>query len=96
MKVPAWFYRKSKRRLPATIKSWKYPAGWVKRWVKGNGEINWRGQRRFVGEAFVNDYIGLKPVGQKRWKVYFGPVVIGELRQSESGAIRAAKYRRAR
>ena len=96
LKTPARFYRKSNRRLPVSIRGWKYPKGWIRRWVKGSGEINWRGQRRFVGEAFVQDYVGLKPVGQERWRVYFGPVVIGELRQSETGVIRPAKYRQVR
>ena len=49
-----------------------------------------------MGEAFVQDYVGVKPVGQERWRVYFGPVVIGELRQSETGVIRPAKYRQVR
>jgi len=96
MKVPAQFYRKSKRRLPLSIKPWKYPAHWLRRWVKGNGQINFEGKRRFVGEAFVNDYIGLKPVRKGVWNVYFRSILVGVLHQSESGVIRPAKYRRRR
>jgi hypothetical protein len=96
MKAPAWFYRKSQRRLPVAIKPWNYPDRWLSRWVKGNGQINFQGKRRFVGEAFVNDYVGLKPVRKGIWKVYFGPTVVGELHQGESGGIRQAQYRRAR
>jgi len=96
MRVPVEFYRKSKRRLPACIKPWRYPTQWMRRWVKGNGQINWKGKRRFIGEAFVNDYVGMKPVRQGIWKVYFGPVLIGELHENESGVIRPAKYPRKR
>jgi putative transposase len=93
MDVPAARYRKSRRKLPALIKPWQYPGGWARRWVKGNGEISWQGVRRFVGEAFVRDYVGLKPQRRGVWRVYDGPVLVGELRQNENGHIRPAKYR---
>lgn len=93
MEVPATRYRKSRRRMPAAITPWTYPKGWVRRWVKGNGEISWRGRRRFVGEAFVRDYVGLKLVKRGVWRVYFGPILVGELYEQERGNIRTAKYR---
>lgn len=92
MEVPAERYRRSRRRLPALIRPWTYPRGWLERWVKGNGEISWRGGRRFVGEAFVRDYVGLKPVRRGVWRVYFGPILVGELHETEQGNIRRAKY----
>jgi len=93
MQVPAQRYRKSPRRLPARIRSWTYAEKWERRWVKGNGEISWHGTRWFVGEAFVLDYVGLKPVRRGIWKVYFGPVLVGELQEGDPGNIRLAKYR---
>jgi len=57
MEVPAAKYRRSRRKLPGVIGPWKYPKGWTRRWVKGNGEISWQGVGRFVGEAFVRDYV---------------------------------------
>ena len=88
MRVPAQGYRRSLRRMPARRLPWKYGRGWERRWVKGNGEISWHGSRRFVGEAFVRDYVGMKPVGPGVWQVYFGPVLVGELREGEAGSIR--------
>jgi hypothetical protein len=73
---------------------WKYAKGWWRRWVRGNGEINWKGKRRYVGEAFVGDYVGLKAVRAKVWRVYFGPLLVGELHEPERGNIRTAQYRR--
>lgn len=96
MRVPAEIYRKSQRRLPVAMGPMKYPAGWLSRWVKGNGQISWRGTRRFVGEAFVGDYVGLKPGGKEKWKVYYGAVLVGELYEAETGVIRPARYRRGR
>jgi len=52
------------------------------------------GVRRYVGEAFVLDYVGLKPVRLGLWRVYFGKTRVGDLYENESGSIRMAKYRR--
>ena len=95
MKVPAQLFGKNSRRMRGRVGLWNYPPGWQRRWVKGNGEINWRGTRRYVGEAFVKDYVGLKPVRTGQWDVYFGPVLIGRLHEQESGSIRMAQYGRA-
>jgi transposase InsO family protein len=94
MLVPAKIYRKSTRSLPEKPRPWNYPRDWVKRWVKGNGEITWQGKRRFIGEAFVRDYVGLKPLGKNVWRVHFGPLVVGDLHAQETGQIRTAQYRR--
>jgi putative transposase len=93
MKTPAERFEKNRRRPPRT-RPWVYPRGWERRWVKGNGQINWEGVRRYVGEAFVRDYVGLKPVRAGVWEVYYGPELVGELHAKESGAIRMAKYAR--
>ena len=93
MKPPVKRYRPSQRRLRKTGR-WSYPAGWERRWVKGNGEINRKGVRRFIGEAFVGDYVGLKRRDAKVWQVYFGPMLIGELHENETGNIRIARYGR--
>ena len=93
MKVPAQRYRKSTRQLPGRIEPWRYARKWERRWVKGNGEISWRGTQRYVGEAFVRDYVGLKVVRRGVWKVYFGPVLVGELREGETGSIGLARHR---
>jgi putative transposase len=95
MKTPWQRYEKNRRRA-RRLEPWKYPRGWERRWVKGNGQINWAGVRRYVGEAFVRDYVGLKPVRAGKWEVYFGPVLVGELHEKETGAIRMAKYARRR
>jgi putative transposase len=96
MKSPGQLFKKNRRTMPARLMPWSYPEGWERRWVKGNGEINWKGQRRFVGQAFVRDYVGLKPVEAGIWQVYFGKWLVGELRENETGSIRTVQYRRAR
>ncbi len=93
MEVPAKYYRRSRSPLRDRSGPWKYSDDWASRWVRGNGEINWKGKRRFVGEAFVGEYVGLKALRPRVWRVYFGPLLVGELHQEEVGNIRTAKYR---
>jgi putative transposase len=93
LRVPAQLFRKNIRTKPPKPAPWSYHKDWPRRWVKGNGEISWRGVRRYVGEAFVGDYVALKPGGKQRWLVYFGPVLIGQLNEQEQGNIRMARYR---
>jgi transposase InsO family protein len=93
MKVPGERFCKNRRRMPKQLRPWSYSSRWQRRWVKGNGEINWRGIRRYVGEAFINDYVGLKPAGPSQWDVYFGPLLIGRLNEHERGSLRMARYR---
>jgi hypothetical protein len=95
MKTPKELFKRNRRLLKPT-RAWRYPKGWERRWVKGNGEISRKGVRRFVGEAFVRDYVGLKPNGEGIWLVHFGPELVGELRENEQGSIRFAKYARRR
>lgn len=93
METPASRYRKNGRRLPRRLLPWDYPAGWERRWVRGNGELNWRGNRRYVGEAFVGAHVGLKPVRRGVWRVHFGPMLVGELHDAERGGLRLARHR---
>lgn len=94
MRVPADLYHKSRRKMPGKLTHWRYPRAWESRLVKGKGMITLHGQSRFVGEAFEGERVGLKPLRAGTWEVYFGPLLIGELWESETGAIRAAHYRR--
>ena len=81
--VPASRYRKSSR-----------PATWEGRQVRSNGQIKWRGRKRFIGEAFVRHRIALKPIKRTVRGVYFGPLLIGHLHENDPGAMRPAVYRR--
>lgn len=92
--VPADRYRKSSKRLPRSRPQLSYPAGWEQRQVRSNGEIRWRGRKRFIGEAFVRHRVGLKPLKRNVAAVYFGPLLIGHLHDNDPGAMRPAVYQR--
>jgi putative transposase len=89
-RVPAQIYRPKAR--PARSAVVTYPRRWEVRRVRSNGEIRWRGRKRFVGEAFVGYPIGLRRRGFGRCEVYFARLLIGELWDSDPGGIRPARY----
>src|SRR3989454_9537733 len=80
MKRPADLLQRSRRRMPQGLRVWTYPKDWERCWVKGNGEISCRGVRRYVGEAFVLDYVGLKPLRPRAWRGFFCSVVVRAVR----------------
>src|ERR1035441_3539867 len=87
------FYRKSGRRYPQPLPPVKYPADWTVRQIRSNGEIRWKGRRRFVGEAFVAQPVGLKRLRHGVWGVYFIHLLIGHLPDEDAGAMRPMVYR---
>ena len=90
---PAQVYYRSRRRYRGARPP-RYPRGWGRRRVRLNGEIAWQGRSRFVGEAFVQQHVGLKPWRQDRWRVYFYDWLIGEIQTTDLGAMRPAIYHR--
>jgi transposase InsO family protein len=92
--VPASRYRKSTKRLARFQPKVNYPTKWPQRQVRSNGEIRWRGRKRFIGEAFVRQCIGLKTLKPNVQAVYFGQLLIGHLHDNDPGAMRPAAYQR--
>jgi transposase InsO family protein len=93
MKAPAQVYARSKTALPGRLPPWTYRSGWLSRKVRSNGIISLAGLSRFVGEAFERERVGLRRVRGGKWRVYFGPYLVGELYDGEAG-IRALVYRK--
>jgi hypothetical protein len=92
-RAPAAVYRpRAEGRRKAVL---KYPGSLAIRRVRSNGEIRWQGRKRFVGEAFVGYPVGLK-AGRKKWKIYFGRLLVGELWPGDVSGMRPAKYSRRR
>jgi len=90
--TPSKLYRKSPRRFPESLPEVNYGSRCVVRRVRSNGEIRWRGRRRFIGEAFIGQRIGLRCIGPGIHAVYFTKLLIGHLHERDVGAMRPALY----
>jgi putative transposase len=87
---PAEVYRRKPWRLRSM--SLSYPSRWAVRRVRSNGQIKWRGRKRFVGEAFVGYPVGLRLMSGETCAVHFAGLLIGELWESDQGGMRPARY----
>jgi len=95
MKSPEQLYRSSPRKMLKENRRLSYAPGWQTRMVNRNGLINWGGQLRFVGEAFVGERVGLKKGRSREWQVHFANHLIGVLGEGKGG-IRPARHQRSR
>lgn len=95
-KTPAQLYRKSQRRFPRMLAPLKYPVGHQVRHIRSNGEIRWKGRKRFIGEAFVRQSVGLKQLRRGIYAVYFAGLLIGHLHDKDVGAMRPVVYQHRR
>jgi|SRR5687767_6096585 len=93
MKVPSQCYRPSRRPWSERRRPLRYARAWETRQVKANGEISWRGKGRFIAEALAGQRVGLQRLHQGKWRVYFGPWLMGELREQERGGMCPVVYR---
>jgi hypothetical protein len=60
--------------------------------VHPNGEIVWEGRRRFIGDAFAGELLGLFPLAQGIWSVRFLHLEVGHLYRADAGAMRPANH----
>jgi putative transposase len=69
---PAALYTASPRAYPARLlPTDDYPANWAIRKVKNGGRIKWNGHELHVATPLTSHYVGLKPVDNGRWLLYF-------------------------
>ena len=91
-RVPAAFYRESRRRYRTGLPELNYPRAWRTRRVTASGYIRWRGRVRVIGRAFGGQRVGFKPVSAGRHEVYFAHQLIGQLVDTDPGGLRPAQW----
>lgn len=76
--TPASHYQASQREYPDRLPELTYPDYYEVRRVGTSGVTYWRNQRLYVSHLLEGEYVGLDQVSDGVWKVYFGPVDLGE------------------
>jgi transposase InsO family protein len=79
--TPASRYIASPRALPATLADPAYPADFAVRRVHPNGTVKWVGTYAVLGAVLAGEAVGLEPVSDGAWQVWFGPIYLGLLRE---------------
>jgi putative transposase len=78
---PATVYQRSPRPFPDRLAELTYPAADAVRWVRPNGAIRWHQAELYLSAALGGEPVGLSQVGDGRWQVAFGPLVLGTFHQ---------------
>ena len=78
MKTPAEVYRPSEKKWKGDIDQLSYP-GKASRRVGSRGNIRIEGKQVFLTTALTGWNVGLKPVADGLWEVYFAKLLIGHI-----------------
>jgi putative transposase len=81
MKAPAEIYVTSEIKYK-TLKPIEYGSEFEVREVNSKGDIQWLNQRRFIGEAFKGQRLGLRRWNETIHEVYLCDILLGHLRDS--------------
>jgi putative transposase len=74
MRTPASVYQPSWREYPTRIPEPEYPETMLVRSVRSQGQIRWKKQEVFLSEVLWGERVGLLPVDDRWFKVYFAEV----------------------
>jgi transposase InsO family protein len=77
--VPASRYQPSVRRMPARLAELEYPSHFQVARTYPNGVISFERTQWYLSGCLKNEIVGLEEVSDGRWRVHFGPVVLGIL-----------------
>jgi len=94
MATPASVYTPSQRRYPERLADVAYPDGYEVRRVKPNGVFNWKNRRVFLGEALGRELVGLEPIDDRYWRVWFSQVELDVFDSSRYRLLTAREARR--
>jgi transposase InsO family protein len=81
MQRPGRLFRRSPRVLPHKPNPPDYPLHFETRRVGANGCVQWGDRVLFLSEAFAGQTIGLEPIDDGLWSVWFHHFVIGKFDQ---------------
>lgn len=78
-RTPAELYRHSPRAYCARMRELEYPAHFRVRRVCGSGELKWHGEFIYLTQVLAGEPVGLDPIDDRHWRLYFGSVPLAIL-----------------
>jgi transposase InsO family protein len=92
-KTPAEVYAPSLRNFPARLPEIAYAREWEERQVRGAGQMKWKGKDVYITTALIGERIGLEPIEDGVWMVYFATHPLG-LFDERKGRVEPLRGRR--
>ena len=95
-KTPAECYRSSSRIYTGRIAEHEYPDGLEVRAISSAGNMRWANRHVFVGHVLGGERIGLEPVADGVWKLWFRDYELGHFdeRTAKARSVRTLPFRR--
>jgi putative transposase len=80
-KTPASRYDRARRSMPSAPRSPEYPDTMQTRRLDAGGRLNFGGQTHIaLTRLLANEPVGLDPIDEETWEIFYGPIAIAELR----------------
>lgn len=94
-KPPAQFFEASPRPYPARLPELEYPADWQTRRVCAGGKFHCGGRAlAFLSHALVGERIGLQPIDDRYWRLWFGAYELGVLDKAQASIYSPSQWQR--
>jgi hypothetical protein len=84
MKTPASLFQPTTRAYPSRIEEPTYPSHYATRRVGPCGTLRWGCEKYFVGKVLENQTVGLEPIDDSNWRVWFSVYPLGTLLEREA------------
>lgn len=75
--TPAAVYQRSLREFPERVPEVEYPDSMLVRQIGNRGQMRWKKHEVFVSEVLWGEAVGLLPINDHCYRVYFAQVPIG-------------------
>lgn len=85
--TPGSRYAASPRVYPERLPELEYPNWYQRQKVSVNGVMYCLGRRVYVGYLLGGEWMGLEPVADGEWDVYFGPVRLGHFDERDTRGV---------
>lgn len=74
---PDEFYKVSNREYPFVIPEFEYPNSYYVRRIKSGGILQFCGGQFFIGEPLAREIVGLEPIDNEIYQIYFHHIKVG-------------------
>ena len=95
-KTPASLYVPSSREYPKRLPDICYPIEWTLRRVSPGGQMRWRKELVFVAHALGGQTVGLEPIDDRYWRVWFSFYEVGVMDTKHLRVVRPARWEKRR
>ena len=92
---PVVFYERSKKEYPERLPDQRgYPEEWERRRVRKAGQMKWKGKNVQLSKALWGQEIGLRPLHDGCWEIYFEVLALGTFNERKGRVIPSKRLRR--